>query len=321
MASLPGKMLFWNGGTMKKICKLLWGVFLLSCSSNAVDVPEEHGVTLNMFTEGAGNFSDYVQTLAIYAFRLTSDGDYVYDRTLADLMKEEIEALENVSGRGNAKYYKGELAVGTYELYFVGNAARNIAGEFRKGVSRPEDISIIGNGNGQDSVYFLGKLPLRVVADYIYPYEVTLNRVVSKVILVLDGVPAQVASIQLTLENVASSYNLSGGVSSERITVEKTFINTNTDVGRRDTVVYELLTLPTTGTRSPFSLTFTSRSGVEKVKEMPSLLLLPDKYFRLSGTINDAPGALLSFDMSVTVSIFDKWGEDKLPDFTVKPSI
>ena len=305
---------------MKRICKLLLGIFLWSCSSHTVDMAEEHRVDLNMITEGAGNFSDYIHSLVIYAFRLTANGDYVYDRTLADLTYEEIEALENVSGRGNAKYYKEKLAVGTYELYFVGNATRNISGDFREGVSRPEDIAIEGNDNGQDSVYFLGKLPLRVVTDYYAPYSVTLKRTVSRVIVVLDGVPSQVASIRLTLDNVASSYDLTGQVSRLGTTVEKTFINTNTDVNKRDTVIYELLTLPTAGTRSHLSLTFTSKSGVEIVKEMPSLFLVPDKSFRLSGTINDLPGALLSFEMAVSLLIFDKWGEDVLPDFTVKPN-
>lgn len=273
-----------------------------------------------MATEGIGNFSDYIHSLAIYAFRLTAKGDYVYDRILADLTREEIDALEDVSGRGNAKYYNGELTVGTYELYFVGNASQNISGNFLEGVSRPEDIMIQGNSNGQDSIYFLGKLPIRVVADFVTPSTVTLKRIVSKVILVLNGVPAQIASVRLTLENIASSYNLAGQVPLSGVIVEKTFINTNTDVNRRDTMVYELLTLPTARTRSPFSLTFTSRSGVEKVKEMPLLYLLPDKYIRLSGTINSDPGALLSFDMVVTLLIFDKWDEDVLPDFTVKPS-
>lgn len=303
---------------MRRIYKLLLGIFLLSCSSNSIEIPEGHRIDLNMFTEGAGNFSDYIHSLAIYAFRLTADGDYVYDRTIADLAQEEIEALEDVSSRGNAKYFKGQLAIGTYELYFVGNTAQNISGDFQKGISKPEDILIKGNSNGQDSVYFLGKLPLRVVADYTSPASVTLKRMVSKVILVLDGIPAQIASIRLTLGNVASFYDLTGQVGLKGETIEKTFINTNTDITKRDTVVYELLTLPTAGTRSPLSLTFTSKSGVEKVKEMPSLLLLPDKYLRLSGTINSDPGALLSFEIAVTLFIFDKWGEDTLPDFIIK---
>lgn len=305
---------------MRRICELLLGVFLLSCSSNTIEAPEEHRVNLSIFTEGVGNFSDYIHSLAIYAFRLTANGEYVYNRTLADLTAREIDELEDVSDRGNAKYYKGKLEVGTYELYFVGNAAGNISGDFREGITRPEDILIRGSNNGQDSIYFLGKLPLRVVTDYATPYSVTLGRMVSKVILVLDGLPSQIASVRLTLGNVASSYNLLGTLSLPGTTVEKTFINTNTDVGKRDTVVYELLTLPTAGTRTPFTLTFTSRSGIEKVKELPLLVLLPDKYFRLSGTIDSSPGALLSFNMTVTLFIFDKWGEDVLPDFTVKNS-
>lgn len=305
---------------MRRICELWVGVFLLSCSSNTVEVPETHRVALNMLTEGAENFSDYIQSLAIYAFRLTAGGEYVYDRTLAELTNEEIAALEDVSGRGNAKFYNGELAVGTYELYFLGNAAGNISGDFREGISRPEDILIRGNRTGRDSVYFWGKLPLQVVTDNISPYKVTLGRMVSKVIMVLDGVPSQIASIRLSLGNIAPSYNLSGEVTPEGISVEKTFVNTNTDVNKTDTVVYELLTLPTAGTLSPFSLTFTSKSGIEKVKEMPSLKLLPDKFLRLSGTIDHNPGALLSFDVTVTLFITDRWGEDKLPDFNVKPN-
>lgn len=305
---------------MRRICDLLVVVLMWSCSSDTVEVSREHGVEVNMFTEGAGNFGDYIHSLAIYAFRLSAGGEYVYDRTLTDLSGDEIDALENVSGRGDAKYYREELAVGTYELYFVGNAAGKVSGDFREGISRPEDISISGDGNGADSVYFVGKLPLRVVADYTTPYRVTLGRIVSKVILVLRGVPSQIASVRLTLDSVASSYNLAGGVSTKGVTVEKTFINTNTDVDRRDTMVYELLTLPTAGTRSPFSLTFTSKSGIGKVKEMPSLFLSPDKYVRLSGTIDRDPGALLSFDLTVSLFIFDKWGEDVLPDFTVKNS-
>lgn len=304
---------------MKRIGELLFGLLLMACSPGKIDMPEAQQLRLNMATEGVGNFTDYIHSLSIYAFRITAGGDYVYVKTLAKLDESGIAALDDFSARGNAKLFSTELGVGTYELYFVGNATGSISGDLREEVTRPSDVLLMGNSGGLDSVYFVGKVNVKLVTDITSPISVVLKRVVSKLVVVLDGVPSQIASIRLSVGNIAPSYSLTGEMPPSGQVVEKTFVNAGSDVSSRDTVVCELLTLPTTGTTSPFSLTFTSKSGVERTKEMPSLTLLPDKYTRVKGIISEQPGSALSFDIAVTLFIFDKWGEDNLPDFPITP--
>lgn len=300
---------------MREIGKLLFILLAVACSSPDSPAKQETSVVVNMATVGVANFGHYIRHLSVYAFRREAGGGYVYHKTLATLDSAGIAALENVSDRGNAKFFTTSLEVGNYELYFVGNAAGNTTGEFNEGVTLPSDILLEGKGLGVDRVYFLGRLPLLVVTSSINPAEVMLHRIASKLVVALYGLPQQVASVRLSVGNIAAAYSLAGQPSGDVVTVERVFGNTNS----RDTVFYELLTLPTSGTLSPFSITFRSVSGEERTKEMPGLLLLPDKYIRVTGVISDDPGALLSFDIAVNVLIFENWGEEQLPDFPIKP--
>lgn len=315
-------VLLYNGGwmMMRRIGELLTVFLLVACSATDVETSQENRVNLNMATVGAGNFGDYIRSLSIYAFRLTASGDYVYSRTLADLDAAGIAALTDVPGQGNAKLYNTSLAVGTYELYFVGNGTGNIEGNFQEGITRPEDILLKGNPSGLDNIYFLGKRNIRVVTDLASPVSVTLNRVVSKLVVILDGVPEQIVSIRLAVGNIATAYRLSGETASGSTTIEKTFKHAGATTNRPDTVVYELLMLPAVGIDSPFHITFQAENGQEKTKEMPPLKLLPNKYVRVTATISDAPGSLVSFEVAVNVLIFDFWSDEILPDFPIKPN-
>ena len=72
-------------------------------------------------------------------------------------------------------------------------------------------------------------------------------------------------------------------------------------------------------TQCTAKLTFITQAGQEKTKDMPPLIFRPDKYIRLTATINDDPGAWLSFNLAVTYFIFDYWENKYLPDIPLIP--
>lgn len=301
------------------IFKIGWIVLLAACTVKKADLPEETGVSVQMATEGADKFENYIHSLNIYVFRQDAGGDYTYFSTLAELDSLGIQQLQDGSARGDSKLFTARLAVGKYQLFFVGNGAGRIRGNLQENVTRPEDLLIYGNTGGEEKVYFLGNAVASVVAATAVPLKVTLKRAVSKLILVLEEVPSQIAAISLTIDKIAAGMSINGKLTDSAVVIEKTFERKDNGSGLKDTVVYSLLTFPTIGAASPFSVTFRSVMGEEVRKEMPSLVFLPDKYIRVTGIINAAPGALVSFGLTVSYFIFDFWQDIVLPDFSLIP--
>lgn len=305
---------------MTKISGKIALLFLLAgCTTKEITLPEAVPVRLMMATVGVANFEDYIHSLTVYAFRKESGGNYFYHSTLADLDSRGIEELTGLSDRGDTKLLKTELPVGTYEIYLVGNGRGQISGGLQAGITLPHNIRLNGNSGGLDEAYFLGKTTIRVVTSTITPVPVTLDRAVSKLLLVLYDLPAQVDSVRLSLTDIAGSVGIDGSLPEQGQTAGKAFAHLAPPLAAKDSVVYELLTLPAVGGSSPFYLTFHTPSGQEKTKEMAPLSLLPDKFVQITAKINDAPGALLSFDVAVNTLIVDSWFPDSLPDFSLKP--
>lgn len=301
----------------KWICSI--GIFWLwsACSSDkTIEIPESVKAELQMATVGSSNFEDYIHHLTVLAFRRTAAGTYVYRNTLAELGSAEITGLPDASSRGDAKLMPVTLPAGTYQLYFIGNGAGKWTAALKEGVTEPQDIFLARLGEGQDSIWFLGHLNVKLSASYISPLKVTLNRAVSKLVVLLDGVPAETENIGIRIENIAEQVDLNGTPGGQPQVIEKNYA---VSLAKRDSVIYELLLLPTLGSRSPWQLSFQMKNGQRKVKDMPYLQLFPDKYVRITGKIADTPGGLLDLQFKLSLSIFDYFEEKSLPDFSLTP--
>lgn len=298
---------------------LCWIVLLLCCSDPKLEQPEEAGLSLQMATEGISRFEDYIHSLDVYAFRKKGDNSYVYHRTLAQLDAAGVAGLKDASTQGDAKLFDAELAVGTYEIYFVGNAAGRLSGSLVEEVTTPGELTIQGNAGGQDSVYFLGKLSTTIVSDQRPLDRIILSRVASKLVLVVYGVPEQIDSVSLSLGNLATQFSIDGTFSGEAKSVNKTFLVRKAETIQKDTIVGEVVTLPSLAGGSPLQLTFYARNGQQKVKTMPVQALQPNKYIRVAAIINDNPGGLLSFEVNLKLFLFDYWLAENLPDFVLTP--
>lgn len=303
--------------------KLYYGISILllfvGCSQKKIEPKERKGLQLQFATEGAGRFEDYIHDLSVYAFRRTAEGEYVYDRTIAELDAEAIAALEDGSAQGDAKLYRTSLRVGTYELYVVGNAAGKIRSRWEERMTQPGEVLIGGAVNGQDSIYFLGHTRTSVVTEYASPVKITLNRLVGKLVLALYGVPVQMDTVEISLGNIAEGIYFDGRLTDGKRTFRQSLAVHNHEQHPKDTLVAEFVVLPSVENGSPFQLTFHAVDGQERVKTMPPQLLLPDKFIRVSGEINDQPGGLLDLDIRMNILLVDYWLDKALPDFTLTP--
>lgn len=278
--------------------------FVLACSSGpSLKAPDEGiSVDLQMLATGGSNFEDYIHSLGIYAFTFSSEG-YIFYKILAQLDQNAIQQLEDVSSRKNSKLFTATLPVGDYEFYFLGNVPEKDVSIPQPGVSRPSDIFINCLNGLPDGSYFLGVSSVRVVADNSYsPISVTLNRIVSKLVIALYGVPASIDTIGVTLGNITSRIGITGALTTDTVTARSFFPVVMAGVS--DTVVYEMLTLPTAAGVSPMSLIFHSKSGEVGVRQLPDVSLLPDKYIRVTakivndpvGNVNVEPGLFFNGD-------------------------
>lgn len=304
---------------MKIYCGISILLLFVACSQKKISPPEGEALQLQLATEGAGRFEDYIQDLSIYAFRQTAEGGFVYDKTVAELDAQAIAGLEDGADQGTAKYFKTNLRVGTYELYVVGNAAGQIAGPWIEGVTTPADVLIRGSGTGQDSIFFLGQIRTQVLSEYDSPVKITLNRMVSKLVLLLYGIPVQIDTVQIRLGNIAEGVYFDGQLTSGMRTLQQSLAVRHHGQSTRDTLVAEFIVLPSVQGESPLQLSFHAVNGQERVKTMPSQALLPDKFIRVTGEINDRPGGLLDLDIKMNILLVDYWLDRALPDFTLTP--
>lgn len=292
-------------------------LFGIGCSNGKIKQPETTGMDLKLAIEGPVRFEDYIHSLNIYAFRKLADNSYVYDRTMAELNGTEIADLQDASANGNSKIFRMNIPVGTYEIYMVGNIPGSLSAAWTEGVTTPSEAKTPTNLPPQDSVFFLGSTTVVVVTDQQPPVAVTLKRAVSKLVLVLYGVPVQIDSVSMSLGNLASAISLDGSLSGEPRQINRSFVVRKTPATVKDTIVGEIITLPSLAGGSPLQLTFYAGNGQEKVKDMPLQVLLPDKYLRVVGVISDNPGGLLSFEVNMNFVLVDNFLDKTLPDFVL----
>ena len=302
---------------MRYIVSFYVGLFLLACNTDHDALPLGNGITLKMAVEGGEVFEDNIYSLNIYAFRKSRGGEYVYYRTLATLGKGEIDALED--GADN-KLFTTRLSWGNYKLFFVANASENYKGELQPYVTKPSDVFLTMPEGGVDSVYFLGNTLLKVTDETIHPIPIELKRAVSRLGVVLYGVPESIDSIRFDLHNIATMIAIDGSVFPENTTLSGSYVMDNNDVYRKDTMNYSFLTFPTAVGKSDLSLTFVGKSGEEKSEVISSVVLMPDQYAVVKGDIDDHMGAFLSFHVTIHYFILDNSKDFFLPDFTLTPS-
>lgn len=304
---------------MRNLFSICLLVLLGACTTKKITPPEGAAFSLQMSTEGADKFENYIHSLTVYAFRLLADGSYVYNRTIAVLDSADIVALRDGSAKGDSKLLDMQLPVGKYKLFFIGNANGKISGSPEVGVTLPQELTVSAQTTGEENVYFLGSIDAVLIGVFIPPLHVILTRTVSKLILILYEVPSEIKSVRLSLGNISSSIGIDGSLSGQAVNVQQTFGLDSIGVFEKDTVVCQILTMPSISGSSPFNLTFQTYHGQEKTKEMQPLAFLPNKYIRLTAIIKDDPGAFLSFDVVVYYLIFDFLQDIQLPDFPLNP--
>lgn len=302
---------------MRGIYKLWCGILLFACTTDPDAKPLGQDVMLRMATTGEGAFEENIHSLAVYAFRESANGEYFYYRTLARLGESEIKALESTSG--GKKTISTRLMIGSYEIYFMANGLGNYTGIPRERMTKPSDIVLTLPEHGVDSIYFLGSSKLNVGAGIVQPLSVTLSRAVSRLDMTINGVPESIDSISVTLGNITTRIAIDGSLSPKMTSLTSGIAVNNDDVYKKDTVRVSFLTFPTAMGVSDLHTTFRAKSGEYKGEKIGSAVLKPDHYVILTGNINDAPGAFLSFDITYHLFILDDWKNFYLPEFTVKP--
>lgn len=294
----------------------LSALYLTSCSSDIAKLPsgQDGNVALRMATRGIYNFEDNIHDLTIYAFRQAQESDaFLFYKTLAELDQEAIGKLQD-DAAGSAKLFSTSLPAGLYRLFFVANAAGNYTGTPEMGVTRPPDIFLTYPVGGLDTAYFLSTDSV-LVGESTARLDVVLNRAVSKLLVTLYGVPEPIDTIWLKVGNIAARIGIDGSLSTGTVEIEKKIPVYSKSIYQTDTVVYQLLTFPTSGAVSGFEIGFRSKSGEERVKLMPGLVLLPDKYIQVTGRISRRPGGLLNFNLTTRIFVADSWEDKTIPDF------
>lgn len=307
---------------MKCIWVVIFCMMLGACSEDTSSVLTDQGrVRLSMAIQGIYDFPTYIRTLTVYAFRQNEKGEYVFHAVLADLDEQEIRALRQGKSPGEnyteSRLLNKELPVGNYRLYFVANTRAGTEAPLQTGITRPSQVYLLYPEEGLVWSFFLGEAAV-IAGETVQTVPVELHRVVSRIFLKLMGVPEQIDKIRMSVGNVAGKLTLEG----ERIqpirTEEIVFTMKNEDLYIQDTVLFEIYTFPTIGEESELKLVFLSRSGEERIKNIP-IQLLPDRYLYLTAEINSGCDALLSFDFTCVLFFVWDWRDIELPEFPLKP--
>lgn len=307
---------------MKCIWVVIFCMVLGACSEDNSSLPADKGqVRLSMTIQGIYDFPTYIRTLTVYAFRQNEKGEYVFHAVLADLDEQEIRDLEQGKAPGEndteARLLNRELPIGNYRLYFVANTRISTDVPLQTGITRPSQVYLLYPEEGLFWPFFLGESAV-VAGETVQTVPVELHRVVSRIFLKLMGIPEQIDKIRMSVGNVAGKLTLEGEKMQPIHTREIVFIMKNEDVYLQDTALFEIFTFPTVGKESELKLVFLSRSGEERIKNIP-VQLLPDRYLYLTAEINSGCDALLSFDFTCVLFFAWDWRDIELPEFPLKP--
>ena len=152
-------------------------------------------VSIQMAIEEGASFEKYIHSLAVFAFQETDDS-FVYYKKVADLTAGDIHNLESgMASVANSKMLKMTLPAGLYRFYYLANDLSNEYVEPPRGGS-VEQGYLPFPPVGVEQAYFMGEVEMKPGADESTPLFVVLSRVVSRLTVVITGIPDQVDSVR-----------------------------------------------------------------------------------------------------------------------------
>ena len=235
-------------------------------------------VSIQMAIEGGASFEKYIHSLAVFAFQETDDS-FVYYKKVADLTAEDIHNLESgMASVANSKILKMTLPAGLYRFYYLANDLSNEYVEPPRGGSVEQGYLPFPPA-GVEQAYFMGEVEMKPGADESTPLLVVLSRVVSRLTVVITGIPDQVDSVRYRVEGISSRVLLTEATAGD--TTSYTGIYSRGIPASADTVISRLLLFPGSGTKIGFQ--FFAGTGVVKEKTIPVSGLVPDNDVFISG--------------------------------------
>ena len=232
-------------------------------------------VSIQMAIEGGASFEKYIHSLAVFAFQETDDS-FVYYKKVADLTAEDIHNLESgMASVANSKILKMTLPAGLYRFYYLANDLSNEYVEPPRGGSVEQGYLPFPPA-GVEQAYFMGEVEMKPGADESTPLLVVLSRVVSRLTVVITGIPE---SVRYRVEGISSRVLLTEATAGD--TTSYTGIYSRGIPASADTVISRLLLFPGSGTKIGFQ--FFAGTGVVKEKTIPVSGLVPDNDVFISG--------------------------------------
>lgn len=272
---------------MKKIW--LYGVVLIcgiaGCTRESdwerqADGTEElKKVNVLMAVEEGKAFEENIHSLAVYAFQQTDDGTFVYYKRVADLTMEDIHDLgAGIFPGYDSKVLKVILPAGLYRFYYLANDMTNGYVEPLPG-GKMEQGYLPFPTNGMEQPYFMGEVEMKPGASENTPLLVVLSRVVSRLTVVVTGVPDPVDSVHYRIGGIASRMLLTGTTTGDTTSYTGNHLIEANVSG--DTVISGLLLFPSS--RAEIAFRFMAENMVVKEKTIPVSGLIPDNDVYISG--------------------------------------
>ena len=265
---------------MQRICLYLFG-WLLFCGActrdsgwegHLTDKPGLGKVRFQMAVNGVSSFENYIRSLAIYAFVQTDESDFVYYKKVADLTSEDIRALESresgVPNASDSKILKLTLPEGIYRFYYLAN---DLSGEFVE----PAVGATVESGylpyptGGIQRAYFMSNVQVKPGSGTDVYLLVLLDRVVCRLSVLLDDLPADVDTVRYRISGLASRLSLDEEGVGDTLSIAGIYTRGRKGALATDTVIDRLLLYPALKSRAELKLTFTSGQMVVREKQIP----------------------------------------------------
>lgn len=244
-------------------------------------------VSFQLAMGGESVFEENVHSLAVYAFQSTDDGGFGYYKKVADLTEDDLRALESgdpgVPGSiSDSKILKLALPEALYQFYFVANDLTGAFVEPLPGGSVTQGYLPYPPG-GVEQSYFMSHVELKPGSSGSVFLFVVLTRVVSRLTVVLDGIPPEVDTVRYRVSDLASRILFTEVPAGDTTSVTGIYTRTGDDVSAPDSVINRLLLFPALGNDAVLHLTFNAGSTVVREKTVIVNGLKPDRDVYIPG--------------------------------------
>jgi len=223
--------------------------------------------------------SDHIKTLVVY--------DYV-----DGVLKNEIIQSSTETGFGTVKI---DASYGTHNLIFVGHNSQTCTYD--------ADNSLLSFDKVQDT--FSAYRTLTIDGETAGSQSILLDRQVAGIRLApTDPIPANAASITITIDGYSSKLNPKTGIGSNGETLTRSWTYTTSQIGKDniDYLIYSFL--PTENTTVNFAVTISNTNG--GVLSSHSIEKVPIK--KNQETV--ITGTLFTSELSATANVNSTWGEN-----------